>query len=377
MSWVKRLVATTPVGLTPPKWQVLLTTTTEPFGGNYILACESSKPVFLNRLNPFWQDVFCAWQNLSKLCIDEDNDDAVNFLQEPLFHNDKIRIDNKPFFYRDWYEAGASFVNDLVDESGRFYSYERFIDCFGIDTHFLAYRSVIDAIPTAWKRVIRQREMKVANLNVAPIEALFRIGNATKYFYNLGIKSIATTPIKSIEKWRTILGLEEDDWDWSLSFTQALKCTNETKSRFFQLKILHRFLPTNSLLFRYRLKETKSCSFCEVYTEKLEHLFWECALVKSIWLQLGEWLDGQGLHCELSAKSVLLGDVTMQEPIPHILLITKEYIYFTKLQDRPLSFSALKAYIRHKCMVEKQYKPFHRFVAKWGHILEDLAVALS
>jgi hypothetical protein len=59
--------------------------------------------------------------------------------------------------------------------------------------------------------------------------------------------------------------------------------------------IICRILSTNSLLFKCKLKETQHCNVCNETKETILHLFWECNIVKSLWLEMAEiW---KGIHC--------------------------------------------------------------------------------
>lgn len=35
----------------------------------------------------------------------------------------------------------------------------------------------------------------------------------------------------------------------------------------------------------------KKCSFCSVPEESIVHIFWECDIAKSIWLDIQDWLE--------------------------------------------------------------------------------------
>ena len=61
-------------------------------------------------------------------------------------------------FYRNWYECGIRFVNDLLDENGSLLSYENVIQMFDLRTNVLDFRSVIITI---------RRFLTMSNLNVA------------------------------------------------------------------------------------------------------------------------------------------------------------------------------------------------------------------
>ena len=61
----------------------------------------------------------------------------------------------------------------------------------------------------------------------------------------------------------------------------------------FKYKILLRILITNSFLFKCKLKETQLCIFCNETKETILHLFWECNIVTSLWMEMAEILKKQ------------------------------------------------------------------------------------
>ena len=61
----------------------------------------------------------------------------------------------------------------------------------------------------------------------------------------------------------------------------------------FQYKILLKILITNSFLFKCKLKETQLCILCNETKETILHLFWECNIVTSLWMEMAEILKKQ------------------------------------------------------------------------------------
>ena len=45
-----------------------------------------------------------------------------------------------------------------------------------------------------------------------------------------------------------------------------------------------RFTPTNNLLYKMKTICSPTCNFCNLETETIEHLFFDCTHVKDIWL---------------------------------------------------------------------------------------------
>ena len=90
--------------------------------------------------NSFWKDcleAFCKFSSrISILNYDE-------FVTEPVFYNPKIIVDKISFFYSHWFDKG---VSHFLNERGDYISLDEFHARFGIETSFLQYYGVIQAI---------------------------------------------------------------------------------------------------------------------------------------------------------------------------------------------------------------------------------------
>jgi hypothetical protein len=100
------------------KWKILLLSQIESLG-NYIWLDHDSNLSFRNKLNNFWKDVHSAWITLWHQNLDQ--------RKEPIVYNQNINaVDNKTIFYPQWLIRGVSTLNDLIDKSGQFYTWEIF-----------------------------------------------------------------------------------------------------------------------------------------------------------------------------------------------------------------------------------------------------------
>ena len=64
-----------------------------------------------------------------------------------LFNNKEILIGQKPFFNKEWFAKGIRTINDILDNDGKFLSFESFQHKFGLTrTNFLQFYQVIHAI---------------------------------------------------------------------------------------------------------------------------------------------------------------------------------------------------------------------------------------
>ena len=207
----------------------------------------------------------------------------------------------------------------------------------------------------------------VRNSNVIETKSMKKPG---KYFYQKYIGKNCQGPQKLEEKWVETFEKQFDETEWQFFYSLPYKVTKDTQLRYLQIKILHRIIPTNSWLFKCNLTNTNQCSFCEIHRETIIHLFWECTFSKSIWLNLKDWLItiDRNLRITLGPKEIILGENrdNCKNSIEHIKLITKEYLYRSKLQNRKPVFKELIYIIKMKISIEKHHLNNDTFTKKWG-----------
>ena len=135
-------------------------------------------------------------------------------------------------------------------------------------------------------------------------------------------------------KWENELGDEEIPWQ--ALHNLPFKCCLGTNTKWFQFRILHRILATNTFLHKIGLKDSNLCAFCNIEPETLSHLFYCCPFVNSFWNNLSQWLTDS---CEnmnilnLTKAEVLLGIINKNRgdlTVNFILLCAKQFIYKCK-----------------------------------------------
>ena len=74
-------------------------------------------------------------------------------------------------------------------------------------------------------------------------------------------------------------------------FTQlAFNVTLDTNLRVFQYKLLNRIIFMNDKLFKFKLVDSPSCTFCKTNEESLEHLLFFCKITEFFWKEVLSWL---------------------------------------------------------------------------------------
>ena len=96
------------------------------------------------------------------------------------------------------------------------------------------------------------------------------------------------------------------------------------------LEILHNIYPTNIFLYRTGVVESKYCNYCKNEIDYIEHFFWYCDSINTIWERVEEYV---GLKCNTTIKlkitDALLGysglenNSEVQFVINHVILIAK------------------------------------------------------
>lgn len=124
--------------------------------------------------NPFWRDAFnCAKHFFGNHCYSNPENDEAMILSQPIWNNSLILIDNKPVFYHHWVQGGIAFINDLLDEEGKFYTYDYFVNTFNIKANFLEFYGILVAIKKQWKQCLRNLNYRLSNpmnsfMNIIP-----------------------------------------------------------------------------------------------------------------------------------------------------------------------------------------------------------------
>ena len=113
-------------------------------------------------------------------------------------------------FYRNWYERGIGFVNDLFDKNGSLLSFESFIQIFDLRTNVLDSLSVITTIRrflTMSDLNVAQCKLNVPFLSFTLIEVL-KSKKGCRDMYDTLVTKTVHSP--AIQKWQNNILLPEN-----------------------------------------------------------------------------------------------------------------------------------------------------------------------
>ena len=158
---------------------------------------------------------------------------------------------------------------------------------------------------------------------------------------------------KSEQKW-------EDQFQnikWKLVYTTYIRSTISSKLRNFQYKFLTRIIPTNKWLYKCKLVSSSLCDFCNMYTDSLNHLFWECHVIQQFWRDLQIFLATKHINIDFSYEMISFGILDKIHSCyskNFIIFSAKYFIFINKCYKTTPQITNYKQYLYNQINVEKQ-----------------------
>ncbi len=215
-------------------------------------------------------------------------------------------------------------------------TFAEFKNSFNLPVNFVTYYGLLEAIPNKWKRTLETGE-KIERACTCNLEKVLTQDKVCKYIYSKTIQSICSTPSKTIRKWSRVINQEIEETTFGEFFNHLYKITKSTKLQNFQYKLLHNIIPTNTFLCTIHIKDTDKCTFCKECPETVCHLFFCCTKVANFWKEVKDWIFNKtGIRIHLVKQDILLGKPTGVIITELLILISKYYIYTSRVKEAPL-----------------------------------------
>ena len=289
--------------------------------------------------NKFWRDVFSSHIQI----VRKNTPTKIQQFQTiPIFSNENIKIGDKTVYYKSCFENGIKFINDLTNNDGSFYTYDELKATYNVTINFLQYSGLIRSI-LAWKKTLNLANIRHKEVNPIipfPVQIYLKSKKGAQDMYNL-LNKTTDIPAGKIS-WTKKYKFEEDEW--GKIFSDPFKITKDSTVQWFQSRINHKILATNTLLYNMKLIEDPKCTFCNKRDETIEHLLWECECVKRFLNESILWLSQHGIHITLNEKSVIFGiDPDQKSDINKLVLMEiKYYIYYARCSKNNMNLTVLQ-----------------------------------
>ena len=302
-----------------------------------MMYCEK---IITNIRNDFWIDVLKSFMVFISKCSFTKLLDVVNM---PLFFNSNILVDSKHIYNKILYDCGIRYVKDLLNVDGSFKNWLDIKTMTRNNVNFLNFYSITTSVKTFLSKnhiLIKKDALKGCH-NPSISSYFFHMltkSNINKHVYNT-LTYNDEIPSSRV-KWDSLYN--NINIDWKQVHGNVFKCTKDTYTQWFQTRIIHRIIPTNSLLFKMKLIDTNSCTFCKRYEETILHLFHDCEHTKSLINNIATILSTFDHTLQIDSRTLLLGTRTSKVPLDRLLLELKKYIYHCRNKQKIPSMIGFK-----------------------------------
>ena len=249
---------------------------------------------------------------------------------------------------------------------------------YNTTTDYLTYLGFLHGIPRSWKHNLQNIDIATGNQTLNKYQELRYTKKICRFIYNKMIQHVLETPNRIIQLWQAELHGRTTDEDIYEAFGHLYTITPATKYQVFQFKILHRILVTNEDLYKWKIKETDLCTFCQEEIETIVHLFLECEVIKQFWLQIEEWLyQINNTRIHIQPIEIILGKINIENKLYDLIyLACKHYIYSCRCTHTFPTLRDCVNKIRQLYELEKQIAIKHDniqyFDLKWGNLQWDI-----
>ena len=137
---------------------------------------------------------------------------------------------------------------------------------------------------------------------------------------------------------------DENEWKIHVIYTEPFEITEDSTVQWFQTRINHKILATNTFLCKIKLTNDRKYTFCSKEDETIEHVLWECNCVKKFINEVTTWVSQHNIHITLDKKPFLLGLLPDQESEANKLALMemKYYIYYARCSNNNMGLTVLK-----------------------------------
>ena len=347
-------------------WKLHISNVIQSIGGNMVFNNVIHEDIIKTINCVFIKDLLYSWNVYI-------NNHEINPLLNCIWSNSQITTKNgKPLSPdSEIKNQGFNQVCDLYDlETGKVFTWQKLLTKNWKPRQYIQWCSILQSLPKPWALIESQELM-----NYRPTDIVSTITNFTSsqiYWNYVQIKfEKPTSEMKFSEKYN----ISPDEW--KELYLLPFKTMIDTKSRVFQFKMLHNILYTNDRLFLFHKSNTNICYFCQGDVETNEHLFYECSVVQTLWANLFSIYNCTPV---MEKRHILFGyPDAKQTLLNHIIVITKMYIYHTKLNEKSLSVRLLLNKIKTVEVIERRiaerkfkltshYNKWNTFIASGANI---------
>ena len=334
-----------------------------PMLGEDIWVCNLNKKDASELFSGFWGNVYESWIDLNHAEPETANDIMNQF----IWYNSFIRINNKTFMYEKAYKEGLKIIAQVVDIEGNFLSCEELCRFFNLT--IMEYNALRMAIPKKWKTAVKQNpQFEEKNTNYVFYSNMEKLPSV--FYRKINQQETKVTQLTFL--WNLKLNLELEQDQMYRIIANVYKVSNFTKFRSFQYKLLHGAIIFNAKLYQWGIKESPLCSNCKIAKEETIHFFVECNFVKELWYEVQTMLKNKyEIDVEINPKNIMF-NCLVEKPCHianFVCILVKTFLYSYRCTNKKLTIQAVNGLIE-KCRKFELYNAkknnkVKEYIRKW------------
>ena len=298
-------------------------------------------PTFYHELLKFWKEI-----------KHEPTSSKEDILNQYLWYNDKIKINQAPIYSRHLDDCGIKKLGHITNDDGSIKSYTDICLTYNIDKRMINppfYDKIVRAVPANWKEAIQEREVCTLDDN-----CYVSVNGDKVELQNLGHKELYKALVtKKLDrstahrKYTETYNFNEEEWTTIYQMPHTLSISNKAKELHY--KIVHGYVATNRLLHKMNIIDSDICDFCDQQEQTLCHLFYECRLVKEFWASVQSWLTTEcGVNCDFCLKTVLFGVLEKDNFLNTVICYARLHIMNCKVQKIQICMDRFIVYLENE-----------------------------
>ena len=278
------------------------------------------------KLPQFYKEVIFSWHSCGGGLKAPQSEAEIR--KQLIWGNKYIQTKGKTIFYENWHKSNINFIDDLLDETGNLKSgTEIFQQLQGYSrvNWLIEYNTILKSIPETWKNMLKDINMGI------------KVKKDLKLFIYTGNKYIFELPSKAKDYYTILIGkLKEKSyiekyWDNVLpnktTWHENWKTQTDKKLAEFHYKLIHRILPCQENLYKWKLSNSNACRFGCPTVETYNHMFLTCPRLKLLYIKLEKIFQNIGFTMKLTYRTLLFGHkatYTAYQPVNNLL----SYIFY-------------------------------------------------
>ena len=291
---------------------------------------ENSIPI---RIPQFYKEAILSWHSCGGGLKSPQSETEIR--KQIIWGNKIIQSKGKTLFYKNWHKSSINFIDDLLDETGNLKSgsdiFEQ-LEGYNRANWLFEYNTILKSILRSWKNILKNVNVNTKiKKDLKPIiytgnKYIFEPPSKIKDYYGILVNKL--TEKSYIEKyWDNVIPNKPA---WHQIWTTRIQAQSDKKLSEFHYKLIHKIIPSQEKLYKWKLSNSNMCRFGCQTTETYNHMFLTCPRLKSLIIKLEQIFKEIGLSLKLTYKTLLFGHKAIypaNKPLNNLLSYIFHAIY--------------------------------------------------